>query len=120
MFKVSVSLCLSGIIFSLNSFAQNFSPVFTETNTSSALGGSFDYAVNSSSVNIKFINTFYRGDFIDQDLKQSVFDKTKDKNRLSTPPIGKPLPIPFAVVIISALIPLCWCAKNLPVRPYPD
>lgn len=84
--KAFASLRLCGLIIflfcSTQSFPQNFSPVFTETNPSSALGGSFDYAVNSSSVNMKFINTFYRGDFIDQDLKQSVFDKTKDKNRL--------------------------------------
>lgn len=62
--------------------AQVFSPVFTENNPGSTLGASFDYGAASSSVNIKFINSFYRGDFIDEDLKQSVFKRTKDKNRL--------------------------------------
>ncbi len=80
--KLSVPLCLCGVIFSLNSSAQNFSPVFTETKPGSALGAGFDYGVNSSSVNVKFFNSFYRGNFIDNDLKESVFKHTKDKNRL--------------------------------------
>jgi hypothetical protein len=82
MFKASVFLCLCGEILSLNTFAQNFSPVFTETKPGSVLGAGFDYGVNSSSVNIKFANQFYKGNFIDEDLKQSVFKHTKDKNRL--------------------------------------
>ena len=86
MFKVLAPLRLCGLIIFLScaaqTFAQNFSPVFTETKPGSALGAGFDYGVNSSSVNVKFFNTFYRGDFIDNDLKESVFKHTKDKNRL--------------------------------------
>jgi len=70
------------LFISASSFAQTFSPVFTENKPGSALGAGFDYGVNSSSVTIKFLNHFYRGDFIDDDLKEKVFKKTKDKNRL--------------------------------------
>jgi len=82
MFKVYVPLCLCGLVISLSSVAQTFSPVFTENKPGSALGAGFDYGVNSSSVTVKFFNFFYRGDFIDTDLKESVFRKIKDKNRL--------------------------------------
>ena len=80
--RLCVKYILPLLFISISSVAQTFSPVFTETNPGSSLGAGFDYGVNSSSVNIKFFNTFYRGDYIDDDLKQSVFDKTKDKNRL--------------------------------------
>jgi hypothetical protein len=86
MFKVLAPLRLCGLIiflfYSAQTVAQNFSPVFTETKPGSALGAGFDYGFNSSSVSVKFFNTFYRGNFIDADLKESVFKHMKDKNRL--------------------------------------
>ncbi len=80
--RLCVKYIFPFLFLSITTVAQTFSPVFTETKPGSALGAGFDYGVNSSSVNVKFFNTFYRGNFIDADLKESVFKNTKDKNRL--------------------------------------
>lgn len=79
--RVKYVFLFSIFLFNLSSTAQNFSPVFSENNPGSAMGASFDYGFNSSNITVKYFNRFYRGEFIDEDLKQSVFKRTKEKNR---------------------------------------
>src|SRR5581483_11849673 len=45
--------------------------------------------------------------------------KTSARGAARHAPIGTPPPRPFARVITSGVMPACWCANHLPVRPRP-
>jgi hypothetical protein len=71
------------IIFSFNSKAQ-IASFFADEFPDSAktrVGISFDYAIGSNNLTNEFTSSFYKGGFIDKQLKDEVLSRTKNKNR---------------------------------------
>ena len=58
-----------------------FSDVFPDAaKTRIGLVGDFD--INSNSITSKFFSKFYKGGYIDSDLKKQVLDRLKNQNRI--------------------------------------
>lgn len=72
------------VITYINAPAQ-ISAIFQNTisdSTKIQLGVQGDYNLNATSFTNAFMTKFYKGGFIDSDLKNAVLDRTKDNNRI--------------------------------------
>lgn len=71
------------IVFCLNSYAQ-IASFFADEFPDSAktrIGITFEYCIGSNNLTNKFTSVFYKGGYIDKELKDEVLSRTKNKNR---------------------------------------
>ncbi|MGZ4055762.1 MAG: hypothetical protein ACXVPY_11280 [Bacteroidia bacterium] len=82
MKKIFILLFFVGLhIVSKSQIAAVFSDEFPDS-AKTRIGLAGNFGINSNAITAKFFETFYKGGYIDNDLKNSVLERVKNDNRI--------------------------------------
>ena len=84
MFLKKILFILFVVILQFNADAQ-ISAIFSDEfpdSTKVRVGLVGDFGINSTSLTSQFVSKFYKGGYIDADLKNSVLDRTRNMNTI--------------------------------------